>query len=426
MKEKYIKSLIRSVITIILAGLALVFTSGLFTNSFEKPTGRIICMVLAIISLSAMVVASAITLVIDIIGLIKKDEEKFIPKYAKYVKAGSIILLTISFWPTLFASFKLIANYSFGKEMIGMILTLLGLVSSIIAAIVALSIEDDGKVKGFVGKYLVYYGLFVYAAWIIFPFTIVLSTSFKTWQEAQELEFRWIPTTWSIDGYKDVFTYTTGLETFPVMIKGFMNTLMYIIPPTLLGLFTSSIAAFAFAKMNFKFKNALFTALLLTMLIPGTIMLTPSYVIYDMIGWTDSPLPLMIPGMFGAAACVFFMKQFYAGIPTELVEAAKLDGLGFFSIFWRIMVPLSIPALFAQGILGFVGGYNDYFGPLIYLQSPNLYTLQIALKSFSGTYSNRIPSSMAGTLIAMIPTIVIYLVAQKYFVEGIATSGMKL
>ncbi len=282
------------------------------------------------------------------------------------------------------------------------------------------------KAKAFIGKFLVYFGLVLYAAFILIPFSIVIITSFKSWQETVSLEFNFWPKKWSFEGYVDVFTYTPGLEEFPIMIQGFINTLMYVLPPTICGLFASAIAAFAFAKLRFKGKNFLFGLLLITMLIPGTIMMTPTYVIYDAIGWTDSPLPLIIPGMFGAAACVFFMKQFYSGIPNELVESAKLDGLGFFGIFFRIIVPLSIPALFAQGLLGFIGGYNDYFGPLIYLQSPEYYTLQIALRSFSGTYASRTPAVMAGSLVAMLPTIIIYLFSQKYFVEGIVTSGMKL
>lgn len=282
------------------------------------------------------------------------------------------------------------------------------------------------KILNFLGKFFIYFTLGLYAAFILLPFSIVIITSFKSWQETVSLEFNFWPQEWSIDGYKDVFTYSGGLDTFPVMIRGFLNTLLYVLPPTICGLFASAIAAFAFAKLNFKGKNFLFGLLLITMLIPGTIMLTPTYVIYDLIGWTDSPWPLIIPGMFGAAACVFFMKQFYSGIPTELVESAKLDGLGFFGIYFKIMLPLSLPALFAQGLLGFIGGYNDYFGPLIYLQSPEFYTLQIALRSFSGTYAGRTPTVMAGSLIAMIPTIGLYLAAQKYFVEGIVTSGMKL
>ena len=285
----------------------------------------------------------------------------------------------------------------------------------------------SGKFKKFLGKFFVYLGLSVYALWIVVPFIIIFLTSFKTWQETQTVDFYLFPQgKWSLEGYKYVFTWSVGTDDTPTMVRGLLNTLLYVIPPTIIGLFVSAIAAFAFAKLNFKGSKGLFGILLLTMLIPGTIMTAPSYTIYNMIHWVDTPLPLMIPGMFGAAACVFFMKQFYSGIPTDLIEAAKLDGLGYFSIFWRIMVPLSVPAVFAQGILGFIGGYNDYFGPLIYLQGNDLLTLQIALRMFNKYEWNDTPAIMAGAVTAMIPTIIIYLVAQKYFVEGIATSGMKL
>ena len=282
------------------------------------------------------------------------------------------------------------------------------------------------KFKNILGKSLVYLGLVLYAIWILMPFAIVLITSFKSNAETLALEFSFWPQEWTIEGYKEALSFTTGLSTFPVMIRGFMNTLLFVLPPTILGLLASALAAFAFSKLKFKGSNALFGLLLMTMLIPGSITIVPTYVIYDLIGWTDSPWPLVIPGMFGAAACVFFLKQYFTGIPTELVDAAKLDGLGFYGIFFRIFVPLSIPALFAQGLLGFIGGYNDYFGPYIYLQSEEIYTLQIALRMFSGTYASKTAMVMAGSIVAMIPTIVIYLICQKYFVEGIATSGMKL
>ena len=281
-------------------------------------------------------------------------------------------------------------------------------------------------VKNVAGTTAVYVVLVLFALWILIPFSIVIVTSFKTAKDASNPQFHFFPEEWVLDGYKYVFTYNAGMGGAPLLIRGFMNTLMIVLPPTILGLFCSAMSAYAFAKLRFKGKNLLFSALLMTMMIPGTIMLTPSYLIYNLLGWVDTPLPLMIPGMFGAATCVFFMRQFYAGIPTSLIEAAKLDGMGYFKIFWKIMVPLSVPALLAQGILGFIGGYNDYFGPYLYLQSPQWYTLQIALNSFQGTYSRNIPAMMAGALIALIPTLVIYIVAQKYFIEGIATSGMKL
>lgn len=290
--------------------------------------------------------------------------------------------------------------------------------------------DTSELVKKGIARAAVYIVLILFALWIIVPFSLVLFTSFKTAAEANSLDFHWWPTEgFTFQGYKEIFDYDRGsaIDGVPLLVMGFFNTLWIILPPTLLGLFCSSLSAYAFAKLRFKGKNWLFSLLLLTMMIPGTILLTPSYVIFNQIGWVDTPLPLMIPGMFGAATCVFFMRQFYTGIPSELLEAAKLDGMGYFKMFFKIMVPLSVPALLAQGLLGFIGGYNDYLGPFLYLQSQEMYTLQITLNLLKDTFAlKNVPAMMAATVISILPTIILYLIAQKYFVEGIATSGMKL
>lgn len=284
------------------------------------------------------------------------------------------------------------------------------------------------KRNAVIGKVIIYVALVLYALIIIFPFSIVISTSLKTWEESRSLTFKWFSEQGLVwEGYKEVFQWTANpsAET-PTLIRSFFNTLLYIIPPTVIGLFTSALAAYAFAKLRFRAKNIMYGFLLSTMMIPGTIMIVPQYSIYDAIAWVDTPLPLMIPGMFGAAACVFFMRQFFVGIPDSIVEAAKIDGVGFFGIFWTIMVPLSVPALIAQGLLGFIGGYNDYFGPLIYLQSSELYNLQVALNIFASVYGEKKPNAvMAATMVALLPTLVIYFIAQDFFIEGIAASGVK-
>ncbi len=283
------------------------------------------------------------------------------------------------------------------------------------------------KLKRIVGSILVYAALILFALWILVPFSLVIITSFKTIKEANSLDFTWWPKEFTLQGFERVFTYDTGsaFEGVPLLLSGFINTLWIVIPPTLMGLLSSALAAYAFSKLRFRLKNQLFGLLLLTMMIPGTILLTPTYIVYNLIGWVDTPMPLMIPGMFGAAACVFFLKQFYAGIPDELLEAGKIDGIGYIRFFFAVMVPLSVPALLAQGLLGFIGGYNDYLGPLIYLQSPELYTLQIALNNLKDIFSQNVPAMMAATLISIAPTIILYLATQKFFVQGIATSGMK-
>ena len=277
-----------------------------------------------------------------------------------------------------------------------------------------------------VSKVSIYTVLCIFALWVILPFSIIISTSLKSWQEANTLGFSFIPKVITFEGYNNAITHTAYEQNLPALIKGFINTLIFVIPTTIIGLLTSSMAGFSFAKINFKGKKAMFGFLIVTMLIPGTILIAPSYVMFDYIRWVDTPLPIIIPGMFGAAMCVFFMRQFYMGIPTDLVEAARVDGMSYTGIFFKIMVPLSKPALIAQAVLGFMGGYNDYFNPYIYLQSPQYHTVQIALREFAGTYSSKINTLMAGSIVVLVPAFIIYIFAQRYFVEGIATTGMKL
>lgn len=269
--------------------------------------------------------------------------------------------------------------------------------------------------------------LILLSLFVLVPFYVIIITSIKTNVEATSIPFTWWPKE-GIDftGYKNVlFNDMSGGGGNSSIIRGFKNTVLFVLPTTIIGLLASALAAYAFAKIKFPGNKILFTLLLMTMMLPAVIMLTPLYVIYDAIGFVDTPWPLIIPGMFGAAACVFFLRQFFAGIPDELIEAAKIDGMNHFMIFVKIMLPLSKPALIAQGILGFIAGYNDYFGPLLYLHSPRLYTLQLALKFSMGTYSNDWQTIMAGTIVALIPTIIIYIVAQKHFIRGITTTGLK-
>ena len=278
-----------------------------------------------------------------------------------------------------------------------------------------------------ISKTIIYLILVLYAILIIFPFSIVIVTSLKTWQDSSALRFEWIPANgFTLEGYREALTYRANPNsTLPTLIRSFINTVLYIVPPTVIGLFTSSMAAYAFAKLKFRAKNVMYSVLLATMMIPGTITIAPQFSIYDAIQWVDTPLPLMIPGMFGAAACVFFMRQFFTGIPDSLIEAAKLDGESYLGIFFRIMVPLSVPALLAQGLLGFIGGYNDYFNPLIYLHSSDIQTLQVALRTFSTVYALKPSIVMAGTVVALVPMLIMYFIAQDYFIEGIAASGIK-
>jgi multiple sugar transport system permease protein len=250
------------------------------------------------------------------------------------------------------------------------------------------------------------------------PFLWMLSTSLKPEGAVFTMPPEWIPQEWVWENYLFVLTKAS-------LFGGFINTMIVILPPTFIGLFTSALAAYAFARMKFPARDVLFVALLATMMIPGVVTMIPTFILFKYIGWIDTWKPLMVPGMFGAAAAVFFLRQFFKTIPTELEDAAKMDGLNPFGIFARVMVPLSKPALATQAIFGFLAGYNDFLGPLIYLNSPEKYTLQLVLASFQGFYHAEWTYIMAGSVLALIPTILLFFFAQKYFVEGITMTGMK-
>ncbi|WP_253297965.1 carbohydrate ABC transporter permease [Paenibacillus sp. MSJ-34] len=250
------------------------------------------------------------------------------------------------------------------------------------------------------------------------PFLWMLSTSLK--QQGLEFEMppKWIPENFVWENYRFVLFESD-------ILQGFMNTMLIISLPCLVGLFTSALAASAFARLQFPGRNVLFIMLLATMMIPGVVTMIPSFILFKSIGWVDSWLPLIVPGMFGAAAAVFLLRQFFMTIPKELEDAAKIDGLGPFLIFFRILLPLSKPVLITQGLLNFLAGYNDYLGPLIYINSPEKYTLQLVLASFQGFYSSQWTYILAGSTLALIPSLLLFIFAQKYFVEGIALTGMK-
>ena len=206
---------------------------------------------------------------------------------------------------------------------------------------------------------LIYAGLIFASLVVILPFLIIVITSFKTKSDAMSDTFTIIGANdgFSIQGYKEVFNYVNS-NGIPLIITGLLNTLLVSVVPTLVSLFFSALAAFAFAKIKFKFSKLFFNILIFTMMIPGTILLVPHYLMYDSFGWIDTFLPLIIPGLWGSASTIFFLRQFMYAIPDSLIESAKMDGLSWFKIFIKIILPLIVPALLAQGLLSFISHYN--------------------------------------------------------------------
>lgn len=286
-------------------------------------------------------------------------------------------------------------------------------------------------IKNLTKKSITYIILIIFTLIYLIPFYIVLITSFKADNQiATQNPFIWFPTADQLgfQGYKDIFETYTIFETGESMILvGMKNTLIIMIPVIIGGMFSSSIAAYAYAKLKFKGKKLMFGILMFSMMLPSIILLIPSYFMYDNLGITENfPFfPLIIPPMFGSATCVFFLKGYYQSIPDDLLDSAKMDGLGYFKTYYKVILPLAKPAIFAQALLGIVACYNDYLLPLIYLVREKDYTLQIALQMFSTGNNNNLPTVMAGAVISILPILILYFCLQKYFISGLTTSGIK-
>ncbi len=187
----------------------------------------------------------------------------------------------------------------------------------------------------------------------------------------------------------------------------------------------ASMAGYAFARLNFVFKGAAFALLLSTAMIPSMVYLVPQYMLFREMGWIDTHLPLWVPQVLTPVFGTFLLRQAFRGVPMELEEAGKLDGASTFGIFWRIMLPQVKPALAAVGVMTFMASWNDLFGPLIFLNSTRLQTMPVALALFRGEFFTQTNLMMAAATLTILPPLLIFLMAQRYFVQGITMSGLK-
>ena len=263
----------------------------------------------------------------------------------------------------------------------------------------------------------VYVLLIVIAFLMLIPFAWMISASFKLNKDVFTFPIEWIPSNPRPRNYVDIWT-RIPLLTF------IANTAKLTIIVTILQLFTSSFAAYAFAKLNFKGKKVLFLGYIATIAVPWQAYMVPQFMMMRSWGLNNTHLAIILLQAFSAFG-VFLMKQFYEGVPSELCEAARIDGLSEYGIWWRIMLPLSKPALSTLVIFTFVNTWNDFLGPLIYLTKTELKTIQIGLRMFITQYSAEYGLIMAGSVIALIPVLIVFLALQKYFVQGVASAGLK-
>ena len=266
-------------------------------------------------------------------------------------------------------------------------------------------------------RIMLYVVLITLAVLMLIPFAWMLSASLKLDKDVFIFPIQWIPKNPRWQNYVDIWTKIP-------LSKFVFNTTKLTIIVTVLQLLTSSFAAYAFAKLDFKYKNLLFMAYISTIAMPWQVYMVPQFIMMRGMGMNDSHMAIICLQAFSAFG-VFMMRQFYQGIPDELCEAARIDGMSEYKIYSKIMLPLSKPALSTLTIFTFVATWNDFLGPMIYLKTESKKTLQIGLRMFISQYSSEYGLIMAASVLSLIPVLIVFLALQQYFVEGIAATGVK-
>lgn len=279
------------------------------------------------------------------------------------------------------------------------------------------AIRQDNPVLQLIGKVVLYIVLIAVALFTLIPFVWMISSSFKLDREVFAYPMKWIPETFHWENYVLIWRKVP-------MLTYFKNTAFVAIVVTCLQTLTSSFAAYAFAKLHFKGRDTLFLCYIATIAVPWQAYMLPQFILMRSIGLYDTLWAMVVLQAFSAFG-VFLMRQFYQGVPTELCEAARIDGLSEYGIWARIMLPLSKAAIATLVIFTFVGTWNDYMGPMIYLTRDVNKTIQVGLRRFIQENSSDYHLIMAASLVSLLPVSIVFLCLQKYFIEGIATSGLK-
>lgn len=262
-----------------------------------------------------------------------------------------------------------------------------------------------------------YLVLLVAAAGLLLPFAWMVISSLKENADVFTVPVQWVPDPFRWSNYVEIWRRSE-------MATWLGNTLLLSVVVTVLQVLTGSFAAYGFSRIRFRGRDLLFLTYIGTIAVPWQAYMIPQFILMSKLQLADTRWSIIALQAFGAFG-VFLMKQFYETIPEELSEAARIDGLSEYGIYRRIMLPLSVPAIASLALLTFVTTWNDYLGPLIYLRSPELWTIQLGLKSFVGQYNAEHALIMTGSVLSVLPIAVVFLLGQRYFVEGIATSGLK-
>lgn len=273
------------------------------------------------------------------------------------------------------------------------------------------------SIGSIIAKLVGYIAMLAAALFVLLPFIWMFLSSLKPNNEIFSVPIKWLPSVWNWSNYLNIWGKSE-------MLLWVGNTIFFAFVVTVLQVFTGSVAAYGFSKITFPGRNFLFLCYIATMSVPWQSYMIPQFKMLSQLGLSDTRWSIILLQAFSAFG-VFMMKQFYDTIPEELSEAGRLDGLSEFGIYRRVILPLSGSSLAALGIITFTNTWNDYMGPLIYLRSQSLWTIQIGLKSFVSQYSADFAMIMTGSVISVLPILIVFLLGQRQFIAGIATSGMK-
>lgn len=268
-----------------------------------------------------------------------------------------------------------------------------------------------------IGRTVLYIALALLACVTLIPFVWMISSSLKLDKDVFRYPIEWIPSVRHWENYVVIW------QRVPLLIY-FKNTALVAVAVTIMQIMTSSFAAYAFAKLKFRGRDALFLCYIATIAVPWQVYMLPQFIMMRFIGLYDTLWALIILQSFSAFG-VFLMRQFYLGIPNDLNEAARIDGLSEYGIWARIILPLATPAIATLVIFTFVGTWNDYMGPLIYLTKDLNKTIQVGLRRFIQQYTSDYHLIMAASLCSLVPVTIVFLFLQRYFIEGISTTGLK-
>ena len=274
----------------------------------------------------------------------------------------------------------------------------------------------------FLWRVFVWTALLAGACVMFLPFLWLLSSSLKTELGVFRYPPEWIPDPPQFSNYIDAWS----TRPFALYLR---NTLVILLLNEIAVLISGSFCAYGFARIDFPGRNVWFTILLATVMLPGIVTMIPQFVIFSRIGWVNTILPLTVPFFFGGGAFnIFLLRQFFRTLPSELSDAAYIDGASEIMIYWRIMLPLAKPALATIAIFTFIGTWNDFMGPLLYLaKDPNKFTVALGLAMFRTAFAGRTRWDllMAASTLMILPVVIVFFVAQRYFIQGIAISGLK-